>query len=288
MASVQPDGSAVRQAFEQASERAAEMVRSAASLDGPVPGLEWTTAQLAVHLFAICEAFGASLRGEDFAELFGTEFVGSYGSGDTLPEAVAAVNARVVRDASFPTPAAAADVLTASAATLLAAFSPHDDLSVLRPAPWYGPEVALPAGNLMSMAVSEFLVHGYDLARAVGAGLRPSAATEASATAVTGAVMSEMLPRVLNKRTAGRFTGSFEIRIRGGDRFILRIADGKAWTEAAGSPPVDCVLSLSGYHALLTGFSRMPVWRAIVSGKAQASGRRPWLGLRFNDLFLSA
>jgi uncharacterized protein (TIGR03083 family) len=288
MASVQPDGSAVRQAFEQASERAAALARTAAPLDGPVPGLAWTRAQLVTHLFAICEAFAATLRGEDFAELFGPEFIGSYGDGGTLPEAVAAINARVVRDASFQTPAAAADALTSSAAALLTAFSTHHNMSALQPAPWYGPEVALPAGNLMAMAVSEFLVHGYDLARAVGADLRPSAATAASATVVTGAVMSEMLPRVLNERTANGFTGSFEIRVRGGDRFILRIADGSAASEAAGSLPVDCVLSLSGYYALLMGFNRLPVWRAIAAGKARAFGRRPWLGLRFSDLFLSA
>jgi uncharacterized protein (TIGR03083 family) len=287
-ASVQPDGRAVRQAFERASGQAARLARSAAPLDGPVPGLEWTKAQLVTHLLAICEAFAATLRGEDFAELFGAEFIGSYGSGGTLPEAVAAVNARVVNGASFATSAAAADALTSGAATLLAAFSTHDDLTVLQPAPWYGSEVAIPAGNLMSMAVSEFLVHGYDLARAVGANLRPSSATTASATAVTGAVMSEMLPRLLNQQTAGRFTGSFEIRVRGGDRFILRIADGRAWSEAAGSMPADCVLSLSGYDALLMGFNRVPVWRAIASGKARAFGRRPWLGLRFHDLFLSA
>jgi hypothetical protein len=147
MASVQPDGSAVRQAFEQASERAIELVRSAAPLDGPVPGLAWTKSQLVAHLLAICEAFAATLRGEDFAALFGTEFVGSYGSGGTLPEAIAAINARVVTDASFPSPAAAADALASSAASLLTAFSAHDDLSVLQPAPWYGPDVAIPAGN---------------------------------------------------------------------------------------------------------------------------------------------
>jgi len=288
MASIQPDGRAVRQAFAQASERAAELARAAAPLDGPVPGLEWTKAQLIMHLCAICAAFAATLRGQDLAELFGAEFIGSYGSGGTLPEAVAAINSRVVKDASFPTPAAAADALTSGAAALLAAFSTHDSVSALHPAPWYGPEVALPAGSLMAIAVSEFLVHGYDLARAVGADLRPSAVTAASATVVTGAVMSEMLPRLLTKRTAGGFTGSFEIRVRGGDRFILRIADGRAWSEAAGRLPVDCILSLSGYYALLMGFNRIPVWRAIASGRARAFGRRPWLGLRFSNLFPSA
>jgi len=287
MTSVEPDADAVRQALEHAAERAAGLVRRGAPLDGQVPGLEWTKAQLVAHLYAICEAFASTLRGEDFAERFGAEFVGTYGSGPTLREAVAATNAKVVKDASFANPAAAADALASGAAALLDAFSSHRDLSALRPAPWYGPDVAVPIGSLLSVAVSELLVHGYDLARAVGADLRPSAATAASATAVTAAVMSEMLPRILDERTASGFNGSFEVRVRGGERFVLRIAGGRAWSEPAGSSSVDCVLSLSAYHALLMGYDRVPAWRVIASGKAWAFGRRPWLGLRFDQLFLA-
>ena len=286
MTSVDPDGPAVRQAFEHASERVAGLVRDGAPLDGPVPGLEWTKAQLVAHLCAICEAFATTLRGEDFVGRFGKELIGSYGSGPSLREAVADINAKVVRYASFPTPAAAADALTSGAAALLAAFSTHHDLSVRRPAPWYGPDVALPAGNLLSLAVSEFLVHGYDLARAAGADLRPSAATASSATAVAAAVMSEMLPRILDQRSASGFTGSFELRVRGGERFVLRIADGTAWSESTDGQDVDCVISLSAYHALLMGYNRVPAWRVIASGRAWAFGRRPWLGLRFDHLFL--
>jgi uncharacterized protein (TIGR03083 family) len=285
MTSVQPDGLALRQALEHASKQVAVLIRDGAPLDGPVPGLEWTKAQLVAHLWAICEAFATTLRGEDFVESFGKEFAGSYGSGPTLRDAVAAVNARVVKNASFPNPVAAADALTSGAARLLAAFDVHSDLSTQRPAPWYGPEIALPAGNLIALAVSELLVHGYDLARAVGADLRPSPESGNAATAVAAAVMSEMLPRVLDKRSASGFAGSFEIRVRGGQRFVLRIADGRAWSEPAESRDVDCVLSLSAYDALLMGYNRTPVWRAIASGKAWAFGRRPWLGLRFNRLF---
>jgi uncharacterized protein (TIGR03083 family) len=287
MTSVQPDGRAVRQGLEHASERAAQLVRHPAPLDGPVPGLEWTKAELVAHLCAICEAFASTLRGEDFAERFGTQFVGSYGSGPTLRDAVAATNAKVVTGASFATPAAAADALTSGAAALLAAFDSHRDLSALLPAPWYGPQVALPAGSLLSLAVSELLMHGYDLARAAGADLRPSPACTAAATAVAAAVMSEMLPRMIDERAASGFTGSFEVRVRGGERFVLRIADGRAWSEPADGRNVDCVLTLSAYHALLMGYDRVPLWRVIAGGKAWATGRRPWLGLRFDRLFLT-
>jgi len=288
MTSVQPDGRLVRQALERESGRVAGIVRDSGPLDGPVPGLEWTKAQLVAHLWAMCEAYATTLRGEDFAERFGTEFIGSFGTGATLPEAVAAINAKVVKDASFPNTAAAGDALSSGAAALLAAFSTHRDLRAQRPAPWYGPEVALPVSSLLALAVAEFIVHGYDLARALGANQRPSAATAASATAVTAAVMSEMLPRMLDERSASGFTGRYEIRVRGGQRFVLQIADGKAWSEPAAGQNVDCVMSLSGYHALLMGYGRLPVWRGITAGKAWSFGRQPWLGLRFNDLFLTA
>jgi len=156
------------------------------------------------------------------------------------------------------------------------------------PAPWYGPDVTLPAGNILALAVCEILVHGYDLARAVGADLRPTKGMAESATAVAAAMMSEMLPRMLDQHSASGFTGGFEVRIRGGQRFVLRIADGTAWSEAAEGQDVDCVLTLSAYHALLIGYGRLPVWRGIATGKAWAFGRRPWLGPRFPGLFLTA
>ena len=90
MTSVVPDRRAVRQALERESGRVAGLVRDSAPLDGSVPGLDWTRAQLIAHLCAISEAFAATLRGEDFVARFGAQFVGSYGTGPTFPEAVAA------------------------------------------------------------------------------------------------------------------------------------------------------------------------------------------------------
>jgi Mycothiol maleylpyruvate isomerase N-terminal domain len=288
MATIEPDGQALRRALEHASERAAGLVRDCAPLDGPVPGLDWTRAELTAHLWAVCEAIASTLRGEGFAAQFGVDFIGTFGAGSTLPESVAVTNAKVVKLASFPSAAAAADALSSAATGLLAAAGAVRDMSERRPAPWYGPNITMPIGSLLSLAASELLVHGHDLARAVGTGARPSAATSAAATAVAATVMSEMLPRLLDERTASGFAGSFEIRVRGGGRFVLRIVDGSASSEAAGSHNVDCVLSLSAYPALLIGFNRVPVWRVIASGHARAFGRRPWLGLRFHRLFLSA
>src|SRR5258707_4658627 len=108
MTSVVPNRRAVRQALERESGRVAGLVRDSARLDGSVPGLDWTRAQLIAHLCSISEACATTLRGEDFVARFGARFVGSYGSGPTFPEAVAATNARLLADASFPAPGQAA------------------------------------------------------------------------------------------------------------------------------------------------------------------------------------
>src|SRR5258707_13131760 len=135
MTSVVPNRRAVRQALEQESGRVAGLVRDSAPLDGSVPGLDWTRAQLIAHLCAISEACVTTLRGEDFAARFGAQFVGSYGTGPTFPEAVAATNARVLADGSFPEPAEATDALITGTARLLAASDAHPDVKARRPTP---------------------------------------------------------------------------------------------------------------------------------------------------------
>ena len=67
---------------------------------------------------------------------------------------------------------------------------------------------------------------------------------------------------------------------------MLRIADGKAWSEPADSRDVDCVLILSAYHALLMGYNRVPVWRVIASGNAWAFGRQTLARSAVPHLFL--
>jgi hypothetical protein len=65
----------------------------------------------------------------------------------------------------------------------------------------------------------------------------------------------------------------------------VAIDDGVATSGPAGSGPVDCVLSITPVAALLTGFGRQPVWRAVLAGESFAHGRKPWLGPRFPRVF---
>ena len=272
---VEPDREAVCAALGQESRRVARLVRGCARLDAPVPGLAWTTGQVAVHLSVIYRIFAATLRGEPF----GAELADA---GSTLAQATAAANALALEVFTPGAPAEAAGELEAGAAELGAAVASCPDLRAACPAPWYGPEVTVTAGALAAIGVSETLVHGHDLGRAVGGGQRLPAGP---ATAVAATVMSAMMPLLLDPAQAGGFTGGFDIRVRGGQRFVLRVADGKAWAEPPGGQRADCVVWVSGRTALLTGMGRQPLWRAVLTGGIVAFGRRPWIAPRLRTMF---
>jgi hypothetical protein len=275
---IEPDRDALRAALDRESRHLVERVRSSAHLDAPVPGLDWTAGQLVAHLCVVYRAFALAVLGEDY----GPDIVANLGTGDTLPDVVASTNARALAVVTFPGPGEAADALRECADEMLAALDSDPDLLAARPTPWYGTGVTRTVGTLAALTVSESVVHGYDLAKALRT--RPWL-DERSAAAAAPTVMSAMLPLLVDPAGADGFTGSFEVRIRQAPRFVLQLAAGQARAVPADGRAVDCVLSLTGRDALLVGFRRRELWRAIVSGGAFATGRRPWLGPRFHTLF---
>ncbi|WP_037577987.1 maleylpyruvate isomerase N-terminal domain-containing protein [Phaeacidiphilus oryzae] len=293
------DVPALRLAVEREAERVARLLAGAPDPDRPVPGLAWNVGQLAAHLCAAYHAFGLAIRGEDLpAELAaasatavadaeadthgGAAHDDTHGAAPGLrPERLAEINSRSLPLFQQPTPAEAAEALRAAAAALLAALDAHPDPAAPLPAPWYGAGVELPAAVLAALAVSETLVHGRDLAGALGADRRlPPESARAAAPVVLGA----MLPLLADEAATGGPPVAFRLRIRGARPFDLRSADGRAHCGPAAGP-VDCTLSLSADAALLIGFAREPVWRTIATGRSFAYGRRPWLGLGFHRRF---
>jgi mycothiol maleylpyruvate isomerase-like protein len=280
MMTVVPDLPAVRDAFETESGRVAQRVRAARQLTTPIPRLAWTVGQLVAHLCVVYQSFAATMRGEFAA----TALDGVVQPDRTLPETIAAANAFAVGLVDFADPSEAADALHRAAADLVSVLGESPDPLLPCPAPWYGPGRTRTVGTLASLAVSETLVHGYDLARATSSKALPSAA---SAALVAPTVMSEMLPLLLDIERAGGFRGSFEIRVRGGAAFVLRIDAGTVRTAPVEGQEVDCVVSLNACSALMIGYARESVAHALLTGGTFAFGRRPWLGLQMRGLFLT-
>ena len=161
---------------------------------------------------------------------------------------------------------------------LLAATAPCDDTQ----------EVLFHCGNVMTIphlvatALAEHLLHGYDMAVAVGQpwpidahqaalglfGYRPSYGAH------------------LNPVTTTAHTAGYAIELITGERFTIRFLDGRYRLESPDSGPVDCTITADPVAFLLVDSGRMSQWAAIAVGLMKADGDRPELALRFNNLFL--
>ena len=278
-----PDRQGVSEALARESERVVGLVRGCRDLADPVPGLAWTIGQLAAHLTAVYLAFGETLSG-GYQDTELERAVAKAGEGAGLPDRIAAANAYAVSMLTSTDARVAADTLAARSAALREAIAAAPDLARELPTPWYGTGSTRSVGTLAALAVTESLIHGRDLARAEQMETKMS---KSSAAAATPTVMSAMLPFLLDKSKAKGLRADYELRLRGsGRRFVLRIAEGRAECfEAGDGRDVDCVLTLDPCAALLIGFGRSSLARATLTGGARATGRKPWLGLRFPSLF---
>jgi hypothetical protein len=137
---------------------------------------------------------------------------------------------------------------------------------------------------LTALALSELTVHGHDIATGMGV---PWPISAEHAKLILGTVCPNMSPLVVRPEAARGAALTYEVRLRGNSpRYVIRVADGTAEVRAAGGP-VDCVISADPVTFLLVVYGRMPLGRALLRGGILAWGRRPWLGLRFKDLFFN-
>jgi uncharacterized protein (TIGR03083 family) len=250
---------------------------SAASLAKPVPGLTWTAGEVISHVTAVLTAMAATLRGEALPFADAIEDLPATG---TVPvnQIVAIANERGV-EAYKPVDVDSAAVMISEAGKeLIEAVSQAADPSRVCPTPWYGIGATRTAGTLAAVTHGELLMHGLDLARALG---RPWELPRASAAPVAYALLSGMAPYMVTD--AGRaLTATFALSIRGGERIVVRFANGAMTTEAlVGRVHADCRMSMDPAAVLMTGYGRASQWPYIARGQLLAYGREPWLAMKF-------
>jgi hypothetical protein len=98
-------------------------------------------------------------------------------------------------------------------------------------------------------------------------------------------VLQSLGPRAMVN--AGKATGlraTYDIRIRGGDRFDFIFDDGELNIVEPSSRRVDCHISADPVAFLLVVWNRQSQWPAIATGKLMAWGRKPWLGPQLRAL----
>jgi hypothetical protein len=133
----------------------------------------------------------------------------------------------------------------------------------------------------MSIYLGEYLLHGYDIATAVGAPwpIDPGYA----ALAVRG--YRACYPAIFNPAAATELKATYQLDTAGTNPFFVRIAGG-VYEEPATPGSIDCVISADPVAALLVLSGRLSQWAAIALGRLTFSGDRPEIGPRFTDLFV--
>lgn len=252
-------------ALEAAARRNADLIRSLSDLSVPIPGSEWTVRESAVHLVNYA---GVST---DIADGM-PSLVES-----VAKEAMVAENARRIADIPETDPEKVAGLLTEAVAGLLEATAgrPGDRRVVFHAG------LPLDLAGLVGISLGEQVLHGYDIATAVGS---PWPIDPLHAQLVLSGYFS-WYGRLVNPETASGVTAGYGIELRGGGAFTVRFVDGEYRLEPDGSGPVDCTISADPVAFLLVSSGRMRQWEAIALGLYSASGPRPELALTFMDLF---
>ena len=277
MAVVALDREAGRAAISAAAERFTALLRETDDIGRPAAGTDWTVAETAAHVSVVLTGFSAAIAGEPQA-LTPEQYLDA-----DFPTRLAASNAATNAMVDHTDAGRLAELITVRAQRFLALAAAADPQTECE-TPWYGAGRTRTPDCLAALALGELTVHGYDIA--VGTG-RPWPISAACAKLIVGTVCPEMAPLVVRPEAGRGAPVTYEVRLRGnGPRYVIRVSDGTAEVRAVGGP-VDCVISADPVTYLLVVYGRMRLGRALLRGGVLARGRRPWLGLRFKDLFFN-
>ncbi|MCH8800154.1 MAG: maleylpyruvate isomerase N-terminal domain-containing protein [Chloroflexi bacterium] len=253
----------VSRSIEIVAGRLAVMVRGISDLDVPTKGLDWSIRETASHVAAAAELNTGILKG-------------------TLePHAVAdiaAINSEGLTRVDPGSPGELANGIFRAAEGLAAAARSHPAGQAVR---WVD-GVEQDAGTVLAAVLGEFLVHGFDIARSVRQNWDIRKQHAAQVLAGTAPAM----PLFVHRENAAGFTGSYDIRVRGGVRFVARFDDGVLTIESPGPKGADCYLWADPVALLLVFYGRVNQWGQVARGKMLSWGRKPWLGLKFKGLII--
>jgi uncharacterized protein (TIGR03083 family) len=262
-AAVPLDLLATRAALEVVGRRLVGLLAAVPDPQAPTHGLAWTLGETSLHIA------GGPARYADFA------------GGRALPEPaidLSPVSAQRMDADPERAPSVLARRLEADTRRYLAETA---ELPATHPVPFYG-GVTIELAAQSAILLGEFVVHGLDIARSIG---RPWPIETAHARLIVAAITA-VLPRYVDRERAAGLTATYEIRLRGGPSFQLRFDRGTATVGPSQPGAADCRLTVDPVTFLLLAYWRRSQWPGILRGQLRAWGRRPWLGPRFQRLFV--
>jgi uncharacterized protein (TIGR03083 family) len=262
-AAVPLDLPATRAALDAVGRQLVGLLEAVPDPQAPTRGLAWTLGETSLHLA------GGPARYADFAR------------GRALPEPaidLSPVNAQRMDADPERAPSVLARRLAANTHRYLAETA---ELPATHPVPFYG-GLTIELAAQSAILLGEFVVHGHDIARSIG---RRWPIEAAHARLIVAAVTA-VLPRYVDRTSAAGLTATYEIRLRGGPSFQVRFDRGTATVGPSQPGAADCRLTVDPVTFLLVAYWRRSQWPGILRGQLLARGRRPWLGPRFQRLFV--
>lgn len=253
-----------RAAVEVLAGRLGDLLRDLPTADAAISA-RWSIRDAAAHL--IC---GTSLS---------TELATGTPSPvrDVSPEGMARFNAERLADIVDAEPGVLAKSLAGAVGQFLDAT---DGRPGETPVTWHtGMPVDL--SHLTGILAGEYVLHGFDIAKAAGVPW-PIAAEHA---ALTFYGYGPVNASSVDPATSRGHTATYDLDVGVAGRFAVRFVDGEVAFGPPGEHPVDCEITADPVAFLLVSTGRMSRWTAIALGLMRAGGRRPELAASFGGLF---
>lgn len=242
-----------------------EQVLSEADPEAAVPAAPgWTVHDVAAHMVTVVRRYGQGPRGE----------------GDWVrdPVDLPGLNQRLIDELG---PTTMDDLVRQIREETSSVIAQIDGYGAEPPAFEFNGGEQVRADDALGLLAGEFLVHGHDIAEASA---RPwPISAEDVETVLRGA--EQVLPGFVDRTRAAGHSATYVIHVVGGSAHTWRFDDGQLHCGADAGGPVDCHVRGRPGALLLVMYGRVPAWRAALTGKVLAWGRRPWLGLSLADRF---
>jgi hypothetical protein len=187
----------------------------------------------------------------------------------------AALNRTELQAVAEKDPSRQAEVFLAEHASYMAQAAKHQATD---PYQWFGTEMEWSEGA--GIYLGELCIHTLDLSRLLKQ--RYKLTRDDALRIISGLV--PILPRFPDPKTSANFTGSFELRLRGGPAVFIAFDKGAFSAGPKNGQRADCVINADPAAFLLVGYGRTSQWGPILRGKLLAAGRKPWLALKFATL----
>jgi uncharacterized protein (TIGR03083 family) len=263
-----------RVALATVAHRIAELLADGFDPSAEVPGLAWTVGDLVAHIAAESRSFAmlatSELTPQEMWDRFapGTEHLPS-------SERMAVLNAAEIKAFDRTDLDRPGELIEAAVSDFMTATGNWPDAQR-----FHGLEGDLTPGTATTVMLFELLIHGADLARALGK--RWEIPADHARLVVTG--LTDILHDYLDAATAGATRATIDVRMRGGPRFVIWIHDGRLEVTAEPADSVDCHISADPVAFLQVSTGRRSQWSAVARGQLLAWGRRPWMAMRLTHL----